>query len=136
MQCFSKYWKHVYVLDVLQRQFHNNRKNLLLYILQTPVDVARNVKTLGAYLTGPCKSDIEKVRAYYYWICNNIGYVLDQIKLPVFNQLNLINFVEVGCLRPSMSHLNSSTQQLVIKPPADAITGYRYHTFITFLVRQ
>ncbi|XP_060565313.1 kyphoscoliosis peptidase-like isoform X2 [Ruditapes philippinarum] len=40
----------------------------------TPVDAARNVKTLGAYLTGPCKTDIEKVRAFYFWICNNIGY--------------------------------------------------------------
>ena len=40
---------------------------------KTPPDVTKNMKTLSAYLTEPCKSDLEKARAFYYWICNNIG---------------------------------------------------------------
>ncbi|XP_052784737.1 kyphoscoliosis peptidase-like isoform X2 [Mya arenaria] len=44
------------------------------HVRKTPENVARNVKSLVTYLVGPCKSDMEKVRAFYYWICNNIGF--------------------------------------------------------------
>ncbi|WAR28517.1 KY-like protein [Mya arenaria] len=47
---------------------------------ETPENVARNVKSLVTYLVGPCKSDMEKVRAFYYWICNNIGSVSIPVK--------------------------------------------------------
>lgn len=48
-------------------------KSRVLLLFQTPVDVIKNVKSLVEYLVHPCKSDVEKIRAFYYWICNNIG---------------------------------------------------------------
>lgn len=43
------------------------------YVFQTPLEAMKNVKGLVEYLVEPCKTDVEKVRAFYYWVCNNIG---------------------------------------------------------------
>ncbi|XP_045199708.2 kyphoscoliosis peptidase-like [Mercenaria mercenaria] len=45
-----------------------------------PESVRLSVDKLAAHLCSVAKSDLEKVRAYYYWVCNNISYVYDKDK--------------------------------------------------------
>jgi transglutaminase/protease-like cytokinesis protein 3 len=43
----------------------------------TPDSVAKNYRTLAAYLTGPCQNDEEKVETIFYWMALNIQYYDD-----------------------------------------------------------
>jgi transglutaminase-like putative cysteine protease len=45
-----------------------------LNIFQAPSSVEKSVDTLANYLAKPAKNDLEKVRALYVWICENIRY--------------------------------------------------------------
>ncbi|KAL4220088.1 hypothetical protein ACF0H5_020499 [Mactra antiquata] len=46
----------------------------------TPETVRLSVDKLAAHLCSVANSDLEKVRAFYYWVCNNISYVYDKDK--------------------------------------------------------
>jgi transglutaminase-like putative cysteine protease len=51
--------------------------NLIVFklnIFQAPSSVEESVDTLANYLAKPAKHDLEKVRALYVWICENIRY--------------------------------------------------------------
>jgi transglutaminase-like putative cysteine protease len=51
--------------------------NLIVFklnIFQAPSSVEESVDTLANYLAKPAKNDLEKVRALYFWICENIRY--------------------------------------------------------------
>ncbi|XP_060597757.1 kyphoscoliosis peptidase-like isoform X2 [Ruditapes philippinarum] len=45
-----------------------------------PESVCISVEKLAAHLCTDAKSDLEKVRAFYYWVCSNISYVYDKEK--------------------------------------------------------
>jgi transglutaminase/protease-like cytokinesis protein 3 len=49
-------------------------QNLYDYAASTPDSVARNYRTLAAYLTAPCQDDAEKVETIFYWMALNIQY--------------------------------------------------------------
>ena len=44
------------------------------YARNAPASATRNLKTLGAYLTAPAKSDLAKARSVYTWITSHIQY--------------------------------------------------------------
>lgn len=44
------------------------------HALAAPASVQTSVKSLAAWLTGPCRSDEEKARAFFRWITQNIDY--------------------------------------------------------------
>lgn len=46
----------------------------------TPEAVCLSVDKLTAHLCSVANSDLEKVRAFYVWVCNNISYVYDRDK--------------------------------------------------------
>ncbi|XP_052088555.1 kyphoscoliosis peptidase-like [Mytilus californianus] len=41
---------------------------------QTPKSVENSINELADYLAKPAKSELETIRAFYVWICNNISY--------------------------------------------------------------
>ncbi|CAG2199190.1 unnamed protein product [Mytilus edulis] len=41
---------------------------------QTPKSVENSINELANYLAKPAKSELETIRAFYVWICNNISY--------------------------------------------------------------
>jgi transglutaminase-like putative cysteine protease len=51
--------------------------NLIVFklnIFQAPSSVEESMDTLANYLAKPAQNDLEKVRALYVWICENIRY--------------------------------------------------------------
>jgi transglutaminase-like putative cysteine protease len=51
--------------------------NLIVFklnIFQAPSSVEESTDTLAKYLAKPAQNDLEKVRALYVWICENIRY--------------------------------------------------------------
>jgi len=52
----------------------NSFEEIDKYALSCPADAQRDVQSLAAYLQRNAHSDIEKARAIYIWITNNINY--------------------------------------------------------------
>ena len=60
---------------ILQAQEFKSIDN---YASQTPKKMAHDVSTLAKYLTAQAKTETQKVRAFYYWITNNVVYDTQQ----------------------------------------------------------
>ena len=48
------------------------------HVMKTPRYAERSIEALGEYLTKPATNDLEKVRAFYKWITENIRYDTDE----------------------------------------------------------
>ncbi|XP_070203389.1 uncharacterized protein [Littorina saxatilis] len=49
-------------------------KGLEEFVRNTPESKGSSVETLALYLTGTCKTDVDKLRAIFCWIAENIAY--------------------------------------------------------------
>ncbi|XP_046575354.1 kyphoscoliosis peptidase-like [Haliotis rubra] len=71
-----------------------SRKKLLLatfeaidtHALKAPVTACVSVTKLAQYLVQPAKNDIEKVRAFYKWIAENISYDAFGVRLKTYGR--------------------------------------------------
>ncbi|CAG2230507.1 unnamed protein product [Mytilus edulis] len=53
---------------------YNDLKPIDDHALQTPKSVENSINELADYLAKPAKSELETIRSFYVWICNNISY--------------------------------------------------------------
>ncbi|CAG2199189.1 unnamed protein product [Mytilus edulis] len=53
---------------------YNDLKSIDDHALQTPKSVENSINELADYLAKPAKSELETIRSFYVWICNNISY--------------------------------------------------------------
>ncbi|XP_052088560.1 kyphoscoliosis peptidase-like [Mytilus californianus] len=53
---------------------YNDLKSIDDHALQTPKYVENSITELADYLAKPAKSELETIRSFYVWICNNISY--------------------------------------------------------------
>ncbi|KAH3870458.1 hypothetical protein DPMN_033646 [Dreissena polymorpha] len=51
-------------------------KQYSVYPFQTPGSCLLSVDRLASHLCSVATSNLEKIRAFYFWVCNNIRYVL------------------------------------------------------------
>ncbi|MBN2031030.1 hypothetical protein JW824_12400 [bacterium] len=58
------------------------------HALRAPQSVRHSVERLAAYLTEPCRNDLEKVRSIYRWITENISYDVEGYRSGNYGDLS------------------------------------------------